>query len=54
VFVDGEYIDVTPVLERPMSAGGHKVKVVFVPNGATREINAIVNAGKTARVMVKF
>ena len=54
VFVDGQYIDVTPVLERPMAAGGHKVKVVFVPNGAAREVTTVINAGKTARVMVKF
>ena len=48
------YVDVTPVLDRPISAGGHRVKVVFVPNGSTQEVPVAVDGGKNARVVVKF
>jgi serine/threonine-protein kinase len=54
VFIDGVYVDVTPVLDRPIAAGGHRVKVVFVPNGATREVGVSIVAGRTERVVVKF
>jgi len=54
VFVDGVYVDVTPMLDRPIAAGGHRVKVVFVPNGATREVGVSIAAGRTERVVVKF
>jgi len=54
VFVDGEYVDVTPVLRRPIAAGGHRVKVVFVPDGAAREMDVSVSPGQVERVMVKF
>ncbi len=54
VFVDERYVDVTPVLELPIAAGGHRVKVVFVPNGSTQEVPVSVDGGKNARVVVKF
>jgi protein kinase-like protein/PEGA domain-containing protein len=54
VFVDGTYLDVTPVLERPIAAGDHRVKVVFVPNGAVREIPVSVVPGRAEKVEVKF
>ena len=54
VWVDGLYVDVTPVLNLPVVAGGHRVKVVFVPNGSTQEVSVAVDAGKDARVVVKF
>jgi hypothetical protein len=54
VFIDGEYIDVTPVLRRPIAAGDHRLKVVFVPNGAAREMSVSVPPGQEERVMVKF
>ena len=54
VFVDDRYVDVTPVLELPIASGGHHVKVVFVPNGATQEVAVSVDGGKNARVVVKF
>jgi hypothetical protein len=54
VFVDGVYVDVTPVLELPIASGGHRVKVVFVPNGAEQEVAVAVAGGKNALVTVKF
>jgi serine/threonine-protein kinase len=54
VFVDGVYVDVTPVLDMPIASGGHRVKVVFVPNDASQEVAVAVDGGKNARVMVKF
>ncbi len=54
VFVDDRYVDVTPVLELPISAGGHRVKVIFVPNGSTQEVPVSIDGGKNARVVVKF
>src|SRR5262245_48730235 len=54
VFVDGTYVDVTPVLELPIVSGGHRVKVVFVPNGAQQEVAVAVSGGKNALVTVKF
>jgi len=54
VFIDGTYVDVTPVLGRPVAAGDHRVKVVFVPNGATREVGVSIAAGRAERVVVKF
>ncbi|HEV8701435.1 MAG TPA: serine/threonine-protein kinase [Candidatus Polarisedimenticolia bacterium] len=54
VFVDGVYVDVTPVLSLPIASGGHRVKVVFVPNGAEQEVNVAVSGGKDALVTVKF
>ena len=54
VFVDGVYVDVTPVLELPIASGGHRVKVVFVPNGAEQEQAVAVTGGKNALVTVKF
>jgi hypothetical protein len=54
VFVDGDYVDVTPVLRLPIASGDHRVKVVFVPNGAEREMNVSVSPGKVERVVVKF
>ncbi len=54
VYVDGSYIDVTPVLDLPIAAGAHRVRVVFVPTGAEQEQAVSVNAGKNARVTVKF
>ena len=54
MYVDGAFVDVTPVLDLPIAAGGHRVRVIFVPNGATRDVNVTISAGKTERVMVKF
>jgi hypothetical protein len=54
VFVDGVYVDVTPVLDLPIASGGHRVKVVFVPNGAQQEVAVAVAGGKKALVTVKF
>jgi serine/threonine protein kinase len=54
VFVDGVFVDVTPVLEAPISSGGHRVKVVFVPNGAEQEVAVVVSGGKNSLVTVKF
>jgi len=54
VFIDGVYVDVTPVLARPIAAGGHRIKVVFVPTGASREVGVSIAAGRAERVVVKF
>ncbi|MBI1951362.1 MAG: serine/threonine protein kinase [Acidobacteria bacterium] len=54
VFVNGVYVDVTPVLDLPVASGGHRVKVVFVPNGAEQEVAVAVSAGKNSLVTVKF
>src|SRR5439155_621803 len=54
VFVDGQYVDVTPVLDLPIGSGAHRVKVVFVPTGASQEVAVAVDGGKNARVTVKF
>ena len=54
VFVDGVYVDVTPVLGLPIASGGHRVKVVFVPNGAEQEVAVAVAGGKNSLVTVKF
>lgn len=54
VFVDGDYVDVTPVLRLPIASGDHRVKVVFVPNGSEREMNVSVDPGEAERVVVKF
>jgi len=54
VFVDGVYVDVTPVLSLPIASGGHRVKVVFVPNGAEQEVAVAVTGGKNSLVTVKF
>jgi hypothetical protein len=54
VFVDGDYVDVTPVLRLPIASGDHRVKVVFVPNGSERELNVSVSPGEAERVVVKF
>jgi predicted Ser/Thr protein kinase len=54
VYVDDVYVDVTPLLGVPIAAGGHRVKVVFVPSGAVQEVRVAVDTGKDARVMVKF
>ena len=54
VFIDGVYVDVTPVLDLPVASGGHRVKVLFVPNGAEQEVAVAVSAGKKSLVTVKF
>ena len=54
VYIDERYVDVTPVLQRAIAAGGHRVKVVFVPNGSTQEVTVSVDAGKNALATVKF
>jgi hypothetical protein len=54
VYVDGAFVDVTPVLDLPIASGAHRVRVLFVPNGATRDVDVSITAGKTERVMVKF
>jgi hypothetical protein len=54
VYIDGTYVDVTPVLDRPIAAGGHRVKVIFVPNGSAREVDVTITAGASERVVVKF
>ncbi len=54
VYIDGEYVDVTPVIRMKIASGSHRVKVVYVPNGAVREETVTVEGGKDARVVVKF
>ncbi len=54
VYVDGRYVDVTPVIDLPIAAGGHRVKVVFVPNGSEQERSVTVNGAQNSRVVVKF
>jgi hypothetical protein len=54
VYVDGAFVDVTPVLDLPIASGPHRVRVLFVPNGATKDVDVSIGAGKTERVMVKF
>jgi hypothetical protein len=54
VFVDGEFLDATPVLGRSIAAGGHVVRVVYVPDGSSREETVVVKEGEEARVMVRF
>lgn len=54
VYIDGAYVDVTPLIDLPIAAGGHRVKVVFVPNGSSREIAVAIDAGQNERVVVKF
>jgi PEGA domain-containing protein len=54
VYVDDRYVDVTPVLDLPISSGGHHVKIVFVPNGSTQEQPVSIDGGKNSRLVVKF
>lgn len=54
VYVDGEYLDVTPVLGRSIAAGTHRIKVVYVPDGSVREESIVVEKGQEARMMVRF
>ncbi|HET8948496.1 MAG TPA: protein kinase [Candidatus Polarisedimenticolia bacterium] len=54
VYVDGAYVDVTPILDLPIAAGDHAVKVVFVPNGATQDRRVSIRADRSERVVVKF
>jgi hypothetical protein len=54
VYVDGAYVDVTPILDLPIAAGDHAVKVVFVPNNAAQERRVSIRADKGERVVVKF
>jgi serine/threonine protein kinase len=54
VFVDDAYVDVTPVLNLPIGAGDHKVKVVFVPTGAAQERDVAIRTGRNERVVVRF
>jgi predicted Ser/Thr protein kinase len=54
VYVDGVYVDVTPVLDLPIASGGHRVKIVFVPNGTEREFAVTVSGRKNSLVTVKF
>jgi hypothetical protein len=54
VYVDGEYLDVTPVLGRSIAAGSHRVKVVYVPDGTVREESIVVKEGEESRLMVRF
>jgi len=54
VYVDDVYVDVTPVLNLPIAAGGHRVKVVFVPTGAVQESDVAIRASRNERVVVRF
>ncbi len=54
VYIDGEYLDVTPVLGRSIAAGSHRLKVVYVPDGSVREETVVVKEGEEARLMVRF
>ena len=54
VYVDGKYVDVTPIIEMPIASGGHRVRVIFVPNGSEQEVPVTVHGTKNARVVVKF
>jgi serine/threonine protein kinase len=54
VFVDDAFVDVTPVLNLPIAAGAHRVKVVFVPTGAAQERDVAVRTGRGERVVVRF
>jgi hypothetical protein len=54
VYVDGAYVDVTPILDLPIAAGDHAVKIVFVPNGATQDRRVSIRADRSERVVVKF
>ncbi len=54
VFVDESYVDVTPILELPIAAGAHRVRIVFVPNGASKEMTVTIAGGKTEKVTVRF
>jgi hypothetical protein len=54
VFVDDAYVDVTPVLNLPIGAGGHKVRVVFVPTGAAQERDVAIRTGRNERVVARF
>jgi hypothetical protein len=54
VYVDGTYVDVTPVLDLPIASGGHRVKVVFVPTGTEQEVPVTVHGRKNSLVTVKF
>jgi len=54
VYVDGTYVDVTPVLDLPIAAGTHDIRVVFVPTGAAKSKDVTIRADRTERVVVKF
>ena len=54
VFIDDLYVDVTPILDMPIAAGAHRVKVVFVPNGASKETTVSIAGGKAEKVTVRF
>ena len=54
VYVDGEYLDATPVLGRSIGAGSHRVRVVYVPDGSVREESIVVKEGEEYRLMVRF
>ena len=54
VYVDGAYVDVTPILDLPMASGDHDIAVVFVPNGAEQKRRVTIRADRSERVVVKF
>ena len=54
VYVDGTYVDVTPILDLPIAAGTHDVRIVFVPTGSARDRKVTIRADRSERVVVKF
>jgi len=54
VYVDGAYVDVTPILDLPIASGDHDIRVVFVPNNAEQKRRVTIRAGSVERVVVKF
>jgi len=47
VYIDGKYVDVTPIIKRSIAAGRHKVRLVLV-DGRARELTLDVPPGRAA------
>lgn len=48
IYIDGKYVDVTPILKRPIAAGKHKVRAVLA-DGRSKELTLDVPPGRAAK-----
>ena len=51
MYVDGKPFGVTPILQKPLPAGHHKLKAV-VKDGRSKELKVDIPSGKAARPIV--
>jgi len=51
IYVDGKFLDVTPILKRPLAAGRHKLRAVLA-DGRSKELTLEVPPGRAAKPIV--